>query len=335
MESLDVSVGLSCLRPASFRSFREHLANRAGHYHLVHLDGFDVDTEGLAFSTEDGERDRVPATELARVLTAARVPAALLTGQTSHTGAGMGAALVSAGLPCVTLLPYPLAGAGRQLFAQAFYRSLAAGAHAAEAVASARKALLENPYRPSASGPAVSWDWLTPVVYQSMNYRPVAVLPEQSDAPIPGMLPSQPETEPYQLPRGGPYGLIGRRNEVLELERRFSESNVVLVTGDVGVGKSELALGFAAWMQKTGGRAPTAFFTPLSTLARDWTRCCTRPARQWPGWISETSERRSGGVGSWATFKTTTRSWFGTDWKTWLASQPVSPVSWKTRNWRS
>ena len=267
MESLDVSVGLTCLRPASFRSFREHLANRAGHYHLVHLDGFDVDTEGLAFSTEDGERDRVPATELARVLTAARVPTTLLTGQTSHTGAGMGAALVSAGLPCATLLPYPLAGAGRQLFAQAFYRSLAAGAHAAEAVATARKALLENPYRPSASGPAVSWDWLTPVVYQSMNYRPVAVLPEQSDAPIPGMLPSQPETEPYQLPRGGPYGLIGRRNEVLELERRFSESNVVLLTGDVGVGKSELALGFAAWMQKTGGRPGGVFYTSFDAGA--------------------------------------------------------------------
>ena len=81
------------------------------------------------------------------------------------------------------------------------------------------------------------------------------------------MLPSQPEQLPYQLPRGGPYGLIGRRGEVLELERRFAESNVVLLTGDVGVGKSELALGFASWMQKTGGRPGGVFFTSFDAGA--------------------------------------------------------------------
>ena len=267
MESLAVPVGLTCLRPASFQGFRDHLAERPGHYHLVHCDGFDADAEGLVFSGEDGLAERTTVSELARVLTAARAPVTLLTPSASGRGAGAGAAFVSAGLPCLVFLPHSLAGAGRQLFAQAFYGSLAGGSDAAAAVASARKSLMENPYRPSASGPAASWDWVTPVVYQSSEYQPVAIRPEQSDAPIPGMLPSQPEPVPYQLPRGGPYGLIGRRGEVLELERRFAGSNVVLLTGDVGVGKSELALGFASWMQKTGGRPGGVFFTSFDAGA--------------------------------------------------------------------
>ena len=93
MESLAVPVGLTCLRPASFQAFRDHLAERPGHYHLVHCDGFDVDAEGLVFSGGDGPAERTTVAELARVLTAARAPVTLLTNSASGRGAGAGGGL--------------------------------------------------------------------------------------------------------------------------------------------------------------------------------------------------------------------------------------------------
>ena len=216
MESLEAPVGLDRLQPVSLQALTSHLERLPEHYHLVHLDGFDVGAEGLHL---DG--GPVAVENLARALNTAGVPAALLTCSAAEDGRRAASALAQGGVPQVALLPHRLSGAGRQLFTDAFYHSLANGSGPASAVAAARKALMDNPHRPSASGSAVSWDWLTPVVYQSMEYAPAPVQPEPTDAAIPGMLPSRPEAAPYQLPRGGPYGLIGRHSEVLALERRF------------------------------------------------------------------------------------------------------------------
>ena len=262
MESLEAPVGLDRLQPVSLQALTSHLERLPGHYHLVHLDGFDVGAEGLHL---DG--GPVAVEDLARVLNTAGVPAALLTCSAAEDGRRAASALTQGGVPQVALLPHRLSGAGRQLFTDAFYHSLANGSGPASAVATARKALMDNPNRPSASGSAVSWDWLTPVLYQSMEYAPAPVLPEPTDAAIPGMLPSRPEAAPYQLPRGGPYGLIGRHSEVLALERRFEGSPVVMLTGSVGSGKSELALGFASWMQKTGSRPGGVFYTSFDVGA--------------------------------------------------------------------
>ena len=75
------------------------------------------------------------------------------------------------------------------------------------------------------------------------------------------MLPATPEPPPRQLPRGGPYGLIGRRREILELARELEENQVVALHGSVGVGKSEVALGLAAWQEKNGSRPDGVFYT--------------------------------------------------------------------------
>ena len=47
------------------------------------------------------------------------------------------------------------------------------------------------------------------------------------------------------LPPPGRYGLVGRDDELTGLRRAFHESSVVLLTGPAGVGKTELACGFA------------------------------------------------------------------------------------------
>ena len=261
MESLDVEVALDCLRPPSVEVLEAHLSGRPGHYHLLHLDNIGVAGDGESLLEGEGLK------RMAQAVADAGIPVVLLgcaAPDYSHVAA---LALANSGVPEVALLPVPLGGSGRMLFAEAFYAAIARGDGAAAAVAAARRALMDRPHRPSAAGPMVSWDWITPVVYQSARYAPVAVKPEEPEPVVPGMLPATPEPPPRQLPRGGPYGLIGRRREILELEQALEENPVVLLHGAVGIGKSEVALGLAAWLEKNGGRPEGVFHTSFDVGA--------------------------------------------------------------------
>ena len=86
----------------------------------------------------------------------------------------------------------------------------------------------------------------------------MAVQAEAPEPVLPGMPPAAPPEPPRQRPRGGPYGLLGRRREILELQDMLDAHPVALLTGAVGVGKTETALGLAAWLEKkrrpAGGR---------------------------------------------------------------------------------
>ena len=254
MESLAVEVSLECLRPASLDALEAHLAARVGHYHLIHLDGMDGGDGGISLS---GDLER-----MAQAVAGAGIPAALLTCAAPDYSHGAAAALAQGGTPEVALLPLPLAGSGRKLFVDAFYAGIAGGAGASAAVAAARRALMDQPHRPSAAGPAVSWDWIMPVVYQSARYAPVAVQAEVPEPVLPGMPPAAAAPEPpRQRPRAGPYGLLGRRREILELQAMLDAHPVTLLTGAVGVGKTETALGLAAWLEKSGARPGGVFYT--------------------------------------------------------------------------
>ena len=255
MESLEVEVSLDCLRPASVDILETHLAERPSNYHLLHIDG--VAMEGAGSSLADiGSLERV-----ARAVADAGIPVVLLACSAPDNFHVAAEVLLNGGVPEVAVLPAPLGGSGKKLFADTFYSGIARGAGAAASVAAARRAMMEHPHRPSAAGPLVSWDWITPLVYRSATYEPVAVRAEEPEPVIPGMLPATPEPTPRQLPRGGPYGLIGRRREVLELERALDSNSIVLFSGPVGVGKSEVALGLADWLEKSGGRPEGVFHT--------------------------------------------------------------------------
>lgn len=58
----------------------------------------------------------------------------------------------------------------------------------------------------------------------------------------------------------GAYGFIGRDYDILRLERAFRQNNIVLLQGMAGVGKTELACGFARWLEETQGRTGKIFF---------------------------------------------------------------------------
>ena len=260
LDSLDVEASLECLVETATNAIEAHLADRAGHYHVLHLDGMVTGSDQAL--GEDISFDRI-----GQAASRAGIPVVLLLGTGTGDAHAAAASLLNNGVPEVAVLPAPLRGAGRKLFVDAFYGEIASGHGAAVAVARARDALMRNPHRPSAVGPLVSWDWIAPVVYRSASYEPVAIKPDEPEPVVPGMMPATPEPPPRQLPRGGPYGLIGRRREILELQAALASNAVVMLNGPVGVGKTEVALGLASWLERSGDRPDGAFFTTFDVGA--------------------------------------------------------------------
>jgi tetratricopeptide (TPR) repeat protein len=261
LESLNIQVELDYLRPPTLGALAERLTERPEHYHLVHFDGLSLgkDPGEVLFEDAEGGPDLVSAAQLAGLLTTATVPVALLTARSGANDAFQGWAevateLIQGGVPLLVTLPYPLPGSSTaEPFIRQFYQPLTEGKDVASCIAQARQALMNNPQRITLTGKQVFWDWITPTVYQSREYAPPAIEAEKTDplAP-PTVQPPQPAEPGNQLPAAGPLGLVGRRAELRRLERLFHQRPVVLLSGNAGVGKTELALGLARWFQQTG-----------------------------------------------------------------------------------
>ena len=271
LDSMDVVVQLDCLQPPTLEALTEQLAERPRHYHLVHIDAQSNTSGGdILIESADGDAANVPSSLVAELLLNAGVPTVLINGgDTSSSGEGQESAaqLSEAGVPLVVSVAAPLTPAARSIFVDNLLRQIVAGVDVPTATSVARRAMMDDPLRPSAAGKAPFWDWITPQVYQSQEYKPAAIQVEQ---PAPLTPQSQPEadTGPDQhLPKGGPYGLIGRRTELRQLERTFQSQPVVLMSGNTGSGKTELALGLARWIQKTGARSSGVFYTTFQVGA--------------------------------------------------------------------
>ena len=270
LESLSVSAELDCLRPSSKADLQEQLARKPRHYHLAHFDGFTIDSQGICMEDGSSGAASIDAPTLAGPLTEAQTPVVLINASASsalNDVISFAAGLAQNGVPQVVVSPLPIAGAGRVLFCENFFKGLSGGTPIAETVATVREAMKGHPQRPSATGPLVSWDWTLTMVFEGRKYAPAAIVAEEETAPVPGMPRTEEERTGNELPQGGPYGLIGRHAEMLELERRFTQSPVVLLSGDVGAGKSELALGLASWLHKTGGRPGGVFYSAFEVGA--------------------------------------------------------------------
>ena len=272
LDSLDVQVELDFLRPPSLDALTRTLADNPARYHLLHLDGIALDDEGKVL-LEGAEP--VAATDLAQTLLAANVPVVMLSaGDRSSGGAArnrawgwLGAELAASGMPVSVVVPHSWHGsAAGETFLRRFYQSLVAGEDVAVALAGARSDLMNEPRRITLAGPVVSWDWITPMVYQSTDYAPPVIEAERPNplaAPV--IQPQQEEPADGQIPAAGQYGLVGRHTELAQLERQLARDSVVLLSGNTGVGKTELALALARRFQQTWRkeRPGGVFYTPI------------------------------------------------------------------------
>jgi len=282
-------VNLKVLRPPSFQEFERELnSHEEGYYHIVHFDGhgdFDPNSQGLqqqlnshsgqgllVFEAIDGSPQTIEAAQIAQNLADCRVPLFVLNACKSAQEGGeefssVATRLVSLGAKGVVAMAYSVYAEAAKHFMGRLYGELATGATVSRAVAAGRREILNQKLRPSPKGKLPLQDWLVPVLYQQESYVPftkVSKEPSSFEELMMEEVWEQPQQPADELPEAGTYGFIGRDYEILRLERAFRQNQVVLLKGMGGVGKTELAGGFARWLQETQGRE-RSFFTSFET----------------------------------------------------------------------
>jgi tetratricopeptide (TPR) repeat protein len=280
LSTIRQKVNLKVLRPPSFEQFERELNAHRGFYHIVHFDGhgdFDPNSIGfqhtlgaagqglLVFEKNDGSPDIVTAAQIAQNLADCRVPIFVLNAcKSAQEGeekfSSVATRLVSLGAKGVVAMAYSVYAEAAKHFMGRLYGELAAGATLDSAVTAGRKDVLNKQLRPSPKGDKPLQDWLVPVLYQQESYTPF--IPATTDRDV---LDIEDFLEPtvsnlVGFPEEGAYGFIGRDYDILRLERAFRQNNIVLLQGMAGVGKTELACGFARWLEETQGRTGKMFF---------------------------------------------------------------------------
>ena len=283
LEAVRGSVDLVVLRPPTLDALAGTLAEaaEAGEpFQVVHFDGHgmlagrrgagagapgmyqDTESEGvLVFQTADGGRDPVPASRVAQVLAAPRVPVVVLNAcQSGAVGKELEAAvatrLLHGGAASVVAMAYSVYAVAAAEFMAAFYERLFAGDTVSAAVTAGRQRLFRHPGRPSPKGDLPLADWVVPVHYLRREVR------------FPGLLMARPAGAPSleqaldQLAGPGPGAggalapvgvFTGRDGLFYELETAARLQKVVVLCGPAGIGKTELAKAFGRWWQDTGG----------------------------------------------------------------------------------
>ena len=283
-------VQLDVLRPPTFDALRERLeqAREEGDpYQILHFDGhgaFGAGAAGgggqpfrfgapqgfLVFETESGDEDPVPVDCLAPLLTDARVPLLVFNAcQSGRVDGGTGpeaavaTRLLVGGAAAVVAMGYTVYAVAAAEFMAAFYEALFAGKTVSQAVVEGRRQLRKENDRPSPKGPLPLEDWLVPVHYarREVSFPQLRRVPSRpgslslADA-LAGLrktpvLPEGVHVEGDLSPMGGRF--FGRDAELQELERAIRTRRVVVVHGVGGTGKTELAKGFARWLQDSEG----------------------------------------------------------------------------------
>jgi hypothetical protein len=290
LRELRPRIELEVLRPPTFDELQKRLNANRGFYDLVHFDGhgvFAAPTSGivsqfaakaefghLVFETEDGSADIVNSQDLGQALATCKVPLFVLNAcQSAQEGkadafGSVASQLLAVGARGVVAMSYSVYATTASRFIERFYESLAHHKTLAEAVADARNKLYADASHDSVVGKIELRDWIVPVLYQQKHsYVPVSPkagtkVKKQADA-VDAFEQANTVCPSRQ------FGFIGRDYDMLRIERalRNDEDPWVLLSGIGGVGKTELARGFARWYAETGGCPSGVFATEFEKKA--------------------------------------------------------------------
>ncbi len=278
----------------------------AGYYHVIHFDvhgalltydqlqkGFEANRflyqtrfgrqdigqyDGLkAFLSLEGEAenqsDLVEASELANLLITHQVPIAVLNAcqsgkQVGATETSLGSRLMQAGMQTVLAMGYSVTVTAAELMMRTLYDQFFAGVDLSAAIRNARLELHNRKGRRVYFNQTIDLeDWLLPVVYQggTAHASPLLVrdfTPEERAAYYERQASSYRPPEPT-------YGFVGRDVDILRMEKRLLNHNLLLVRGMGGAGKTTLLHHLGAWWQTTGFVEQVFYF---GYDERAWTR---------------------------------------------------------------
>ncbi len=266
-------VRLDILRPPTFEELARVLNDKPNFYHVLHFDGHGAFPQGagthglLLFEGEnDGER-LVTGAELGSLLAGKGMPVVLLNACQSgmtHPEAiypSVGNELLRAGARGVVAMAYSVYVQSAVRFMARLYESLIKGDELARAVALGREDLRAHPQRLSPIGEIPLRDWLVPVLFEAAPVRATSK-PVSQLRLNPSLLQDEQAKAGAEidLPEPPAFGFVGRDGVTLDLERAFRTETIVLLEGMAGVGKTEMAAGFARWWAETGALDGPIFF---------------------------------------------------------------------------
>jgi tetratricopeptide (TPR) repeat protein len=282
LDAVRGEVDLVVLRPPTLDALAAALSQASAEgapFHVVHFDGHGQQNEQwfpsrgpgdelrgelgegmLVFESPRGLPVPAPASRIARVLSAAKVPVVVLNAcQSGAIGKTMEAAiatrLMQEGIASVVAMAYSVYAVAAAEFMVAFYERLFAGDPVSAAVTAGRRQMAVRNERPSRKGGMPLEDWLVPVHYLRRDVR----FP-QSAARRAGPLSLDEELD--RVPGAGSVGagdldpagvFIGRDWLTCQLETAARQHRVVVLHGPGGTGKTELAKAFGRWWRDTGG----------------------------------------------------------------------------------
>lgn len=266
-------IRLDVLRPATFERLSRVLHERPDFYHVLHFDGHGMFPERggqglLSFEAEDGGSRSVTGEELGRLLAGKGVPVVLLnacqSGMTHPESLfpSVGNQLLKAGTRGVVAMAYSVYVQTAVRFMTRLYQGLINGEELARALTLARADLRDHQQRLSPIGQIELRDWIVPILFEA---APTSLVPEPvSKVRLDlGALQNKQAQAGAEIdcPQPPAFGFVGRDNVVLDLERAYQTETVVLLEGMAGIGKTEMAIGFARWWKETG-----ALDEPLSRI---------------------------------------------------------------------
>lgn len=279
-------VTVDVARPPTLDELRRRMeeAQQEGRpYQVVHFDGHGTyeggrKPQGYLIFEKEGDAHPVPADEIGAVLAGAGVP--LLVLNACHSGtlthaetaeAAVATQVLRAGAAAVVAMGYSVYVPAAAEFMAAFYESLFDGETVEEAVRSGRRRMHRAPLRPSPRGPLPLDDWMVPVHYARSEVRfPGLARTISSPPPPPGLPTQEPQPGAAAETAGTRHAegaleaaegvFVGRDHEFLRLEWGLQNRRVLLLHGQGGTGKTELAKGFARWLRDTGGADPGLVF---------------------------------------------------------------------------
>ncbi len=310
------NIRVHVLWPPSLQQLSRVLEERPGFYHILHMEVPGMTTEGalagphqtptrasecLVLEGEDGDLRPVTGQELGGVVARAAVPLVVLippaTASDDHGSVlpSIAQQVQRAGVRGVLTMAEPVLFETTFTFLGRLYEKILGGMEICRAVTRSREDLLMNQLRASPIGDIALHDWSVPILYQASSFqiltRPHGDLRLNPDA----VNDQQPKADgEIDCPDPPAYGLVGRDEEILKLDRALRTSAVVVLTGAAGIGKTETAAALVRWLAETGRfQGPTLCFHFDRRLPLN--RICDRVGEALPPavWAEGEDDRRS------------------------------------------